>query len=132
MNEKNFLNGCCRHTGNAGPSCRGCGGCRAADFPLSQEERQLLERFAVLPFLPVVWNSADLSILLLESGMPADKAGLVLSLLLKRRYADVDLLAPLKDYPYGSHPGCLFGSAALTRLGQNALDDLEYGGSYAQ
>ncbi len=92
----------------------------------------MLERFTVLPFLPVVWNTANQSFLLLESGMSAEEAGLALSLLLRRRYVDVDLKTPLKNYPYGKHPGCLFGSTALTALGQDALDNLEYGGSYAQ
>ena len=128
MNEKRCLKGCTCCAENTDVSCKGCGGCCSSNLPLSTEERQLLARFAVLPFLPVIWNTKDHSIQLLESGLPTEKAGLTLSLLLRRRYANVDLDTPLKNYPYGSHPDCLLGSAALTVHGQDALDDLEYGG----
>jgi hypothetical protein len=99
---------------------------------LSTEEQKLLERFAMVAFLPVIGDLEDQSIQVLESGMPEEKADRALSLLIRRRYVDVDLKTPLKNYPYGEHPGCLFGSTALTALGQDALDNLEYGGSYAQ
>ncbi len=141
MDEKNSLKGsgdcaanagfCCGNCSgcpvNTGSCGKGCGSCCSANFPLSTEERQLLERFAELPFLPVIWNDAEQRIHLLESGLPEEKAESALFFLLNRRYADIDLTAPLKDYPYGSHPDCQFGSVALTALGQDALDDLEYG-----
>ena len=143
MSEKNDLKGCRGCAEKAGARCRncpgcavdtgscgkGCGGCCSANLPLSTEERQLLERFAELPFLPVIWNETEQKFYLMESDLPSEKAESALFLLMKRRYVDIDLTAPLKNYPYGSHSDCQLGSAALTVSGQDALDDLEYGGT---
>ncbi len=127
MKEKTCLKDCPRCTENAGAPCGGCGG-GAVNLPLSVEERLLLERFEELPFLPVVWDAAERKFTIPDCGMPESRAGFALSLLRGRGYADVDLQTPLQNYPYPPRPGCLFGSAALTARGQEALDDLEYGG----
>ena len=112
--------------------CGSCCGYNIFRLPLSILERQLLDCFASLPFLPVIWDPEERRISLLECDMRANNTEIALSLLQRRGFVDIDLQTPLKNYSYGSHPGCLFGRAALTALGQDALDDLEYGGSYTQ
>lgn len=112
---------------NACGAC--CGGACRTDNALSALEIELLEQFAVTPFLPLVKEAGSGKLHLLETDLNEDAARIALSLLQRRGLVSVDAELPLENTDYSAYIGFSHGSAALTAHGQEILDELEFGGS---
>ena len=112
---------------NACGAC--CGGACKTDNALSALEIELLEQFAVTPFLPLVKEADSGRLHLLETDLNEDAARIALSLLQRRGLVSVDAELPLENTDYSAYIGFSHGSAALTAHGQEILDELEFGGS---
>ena len=117
--------GCGHDCGRCG-SCGSCGGCGGGALELTEQEVELLGRFAQIPFLPVArrWDS-ETPVYLEEA---ADFSAAIVGLQLKRLIrVDYDLPLVNFDYAaYGAYP-CR-GSMALTERGQAAVELLEIQG----
>lgn len=125
--------GCCAGCGQSGCAQNGCGACCGGGCGLSPKlsagEKKLLERFAELPFLPLVRERESGEVTLLESGMSPMVARSLLSLLERRALVRVDAELPIGNFDYSAYgEAYTHGSAALTARGQETLDDLEFEG----
>lgn len=90
-----------------------------------------MESLGIFPFLPLVQDRDSGTVTLLETGLSGETARRGLSLLLRRGLVAIDNQAPLENYDYSPYQHHLLGSVGLTLLGQETLDDLEYGGNNA-
>ena len=104
--------------------------CRPASFcphcALTGPEKELLERFAVTPFLPLVQDKDTGRVMLLEDGFDDEAWGAML-MLRRRGFLRIDPDIPLVNADYGAYEGYSHGSVAITPSGQDELDMLEYG-----
>lgn len=97
------------------------------EIPLSPAEKELLKQFAVTPFLPVASNGQFP--VCNEFSIETHEAGSLLQKLEKRGLIRIDYDIPLIGYDYSIYNEySLCGSMALTGLGQDMLDDLEFEG----
>ncbi len=106
------------------PDCRPASFCPHCD--LTEPEKELLEKFAVTPFLPLLQDKATGRVTLLEDGFDEEAWGALL-MLRRRGFLRIDPDIPLVNADYGDCGGCTRGSAAITPAGQDELDRLEYG-----
>ena len=115
--------------GGCGGCCGNCGGC-GSTLVLTAEEITMLRLFAQIPFLPVARSASSMEPVYLEEGeLSPEKSSLALQCLAKRGLISIDFDQPLKgEYgpAYDVYP--IKGSIALTILGQQALDLLEFQG----
>ena len=111
-----------------GHDCGSCGGCGGGALELTEQEVELLGRFAQLPFLPVArrWDSE--TPVCLEEGAASPYSDAILGLQLKRLIR-VDYDLPLVNFDYAGYDAypCR-GSMALTERGQAAVELLEIQG----
>ena len=111
-----------------GHDCGGCGGCGGGALELTEQEVELLGRFAQLPFLPVARKRDDDIPVYLEEGAPED-VSVLLQCLEKKGLISLDFDKPLSgfdDGAYAAYP--VRGSMALTQRGQQVLQLVEYQG----
>ena len=129
MNERKNC-AACRPAGAEGCGQSGCGaccggGCGTLPEALSPGERQLLELFGQLAFLPLVRHRESGLVTLLGTDLSESAGRLLLSLLQRRGLVRLDGDLPLTNYDYSAWGGAWErGSAALTAAGQDALDEL--------
>ena len=110
-----------------GHDCGSCGGCGGGALELTEQEVELLGRFAQIPFLPVARQLSDLTPVYPEADAP-ENMSLLLQVLEKKGLISLDYDKPLAGYAgYGDYP--LKGSMALTQRGQQVLALLEYQGA---
>ena len=117
----------CRHDG-CGACCRnGAGSDCHGTIMLLKEEIELLQRFAVTPFLPVVrqWDS-DTPIYLEENTNMELKISQSITGLQQKQLIRVDYDYPLSNFDYEIYRNYpIHGSMALTAKGQQVLELLE-------
>lgn len=109
---------CCRNSG-----CSGCGGA----LVFSEEEIELLRRFAEIPFLPVArrWDS-DTPIYLEENADSELKMPQSITGLQQKQLIRIDYDYPLSNFDYKIYRNYpIHGSMALTAKGQQVLELLE-------
>lgn len=115
---------CCG--GSCGGSCGGCGG----ELELTQNELDLLRRFAQLPFLPVARRTDSETPICLENGADsAEELGRAIAGLSQKRLIRLDYDLPLLNFDYAAYSQYTHkGSMALTAAGQTAVELLEIQG----
>lgn len=100
---------------------------RVVGIPLSPMEKEILKQFAVTPFLPIASNGHFP--VCYEFSISTPEAGNLLQKLEKRGLIRIDYDIPLSGYDYSKYSDySLCGSMALTGLGQDMLDDMEFEG----
>lgn len=107
--------------------CQGCGGSR--EIVLTASEARLLRRLGQVAFLPIARRYDGEEPVCLEEGDPA-VCGEALSWLHLKGLVSLDYDRPLTNFgyeAYGEYP--VHGSAALTAMGQDALEALEIQGA---
>ncbi len=127
MREENTCGGC---AGCGGGSCGGCGACGSGSLFVTPGELELLQRFAQTPFLPVGFGAdPDQPVYREETGhSEAEYASSLLGLRLKGLIR-LDREEPLRNFDYQAYSDCRYhGSAALTALGQQAVELMEIQG----
>lgn len=127
MREENTCGGC---AGCGGGSCGGCGACGSGSLFVTPGELELLQRFAQTPFLPVGFGTdPDVPVYREETGhSEAEYARSLLGLRLKGLIR-LDREEPLQNFDYRAYSDCPYhGSAALTALGQQAVELVEIQG----
>lgn len=111
-------------------NCEGCGGC-AGQLVLSQPEIDLLMKLGQIPFLPIARSAADPKPVYLEDqDQTPEQYSLILICLEKKGLISLDFDMPLPGCggeKYAQYP--IWGSMALTKRGQDALDVLEKQGA---
>ena len=115
--------------GGCGGCCGNCGGC-GSTLVLAAEEITMLRLLGQIPFLPVARSAASTEPVYLEEGeLSPEKSSLALQCLAKRGLISIDFDQPLKGGYSAAHDAYpIKGSIALTILGQQALDLLEFQG----
>ena len=110
--------------------CGGCGGCGQTTLALTEGELVMLRQFAQAPFLPIGGKGAlEEPVYLEESDRPAAEYGQILLSLKLKGLIRLDYDLPLRNFDYQEYRGCShLGSAALTGMGQAALELLEIRG----
>ncbi len=111
----------CGNCGKCG--CESCGGC----LELTAGEVALLEQLGQYAFLPVARLAGDMTPVYGEAGeLSAEECSILLQLLERKNLISLDYDQPLKAYAadwYLAYP--VRGSFALTRRGQQVLDQLQ-------
>ena len=118
------------HCGSCVCNCSSCGGC-AGSLVLTQQEMDMLQIFAQIPFLPVARKASDMTPVYPDREIP--DSSLVLQCLEKKGLIDIDYRSPLAGFDY-SDCGCypVHGSMALTQRGQQVLEMLEVQGAFPE
>ena len=115
--------------GGCGGCCGNCGGC-GSTLVLTAEEITMLRLLGQIPFLPVARGASSVDPVYLEDGeLTPEQSSQALQRMEKRGLISVDFDQPLKggySLAYDAYP--FKGSIALTILGQQALDLLEFQG----
>lgn len=104
-----------------------CGGSCSQKFILTSEEANVLQWFAVLPFLPVAsdWNLRT-PYFFAEQETDAEKYSPILLSLQQKGLIEIDYTQPLCNYDYAAYSRYpMHGSMALTGDGQDILDQLD-------
>ena len=105
-------------------NCASCGGC-ARELTLSQQELDLLMKFAQIPFLPVARKMGDLEPVYLEADAP-ENVSLLLQVMEKKGLISLDYDKPLKGFDASAYEGYpIRGSMALTERGHLVLELIE-------
>ena len=118
----NHCGACC--SGN----CGGCGG-HGGTLELTQREIDLLQRFAQVPFLPIVRQYGAEYPILLDHSTSAEELGTALTALFQKRLIELDYDLPLLNFDYAGYEGSWHkGSAALTSRGQEVIELMEIQG----
>ena len=106
--------------------CGGCSGCHSCRN-LTLLEIELLDHFAVIPFLPIAVDSRSGKTVIVDAGLNSEAACLALHFLQRKGLVQINADMPLSNTDYSKFDGFSCGSAALTALGAEILDDLEFG-----
>lgn len=85
-----------------------------------------------MPFQPVAVDRDSGQMILLAPELEPGAASLALRQLQRRGYVTVDPELPLSNFSYEGYECWRQGSAALTGIGQDMLDRLEFGESDAE
>ena len=110
---------------SCGGSCGNCGGC-AGSLVLTEQELDMLQLLAQIPFLPVARKASDM--IPVYPGGTQDTAT-VLQCLEKKGLIDIDYRLPLSGFDYSNCSGYpVHGSMALTQRGQQVLEMLDIQG----
>lgn len=123
MTEKDSV---CLHD-HCGRCCAGgCLGCGEL-LQLAAEEEAFLRLFSQTPFLPVArTRENELPVYLAEEGTSPESAGSVIAALRQKGLIRIDYDMPLFNFDYDAYANYpIRGSMALTRLGQELVDDMD-------
>ena len=117
------MDACCNR--NCG-SCGGCSGC----LELSEEEINMLQTLAQIPFLPVARRAdSEMPIYLEDTTYSQEQYSLILQLLEKKSLISIDYDHPLTGANMSAYKGYpVHGSIALTERGQLVIDKLNIEG----
>lgn len=113
-------------------NCGGsCGGCDRREIVLTPPEAALLLRLGEVAFLPVARRyDGEVPVYLEEADFPPEACGQALAWLELKGLVRLDYDLPLTNFDYAAYGDCpLHGSAALTALGQEAVEVLEVQGT---
>ena len=116
----------CRKCCNA---CR-CGVCCPRRVAVSEREAVLLDRLAVLPFLPLVRHPETGAAVILDAEMDTKADMVAMESLRRKGLVRMDEERPVFRADYSGYEGWIRGSVSLTAAGQDLLDILEYGGGF--
>lgn len=104
-----------------------CGGCCSKQLILSPAEAELLEQFAVTPFLPVACSGdSETPIYLEENTEQPEVYSAALTALYQKGLIRIDYDIPLTNFDYAAYQNYpIHGSMALTQAGQDVVEQLE-------
>ena len=109
----------------------GCGGCGRREIVLTPPGGELLLRLGELAFLPVARRrDEETPVYLEEMGRSPAEYGEALAWLQCKGLVSLDYDMPLKNFDYAAYRDYpIQGSAALTAMGQEAVEILELQGA---
>lgn len=110
--------------------CENCGGCGRREVVLTPLEARLLLRLGEVAFLPVARRrDSETPVCLEEPDCSPEDCGEALAWLQLKGLVRLDYDLPLTNFDYAAYREYpLHGSAALTALGQEAVEVLEIRG----